>query len=267
MPSATFVTATRIGFAARGLMYLLVAYFALTVGLSEDGAEALEHLRSGWGRILLAVMALGFLSYGAWRLTEAFVDGEGNGSNAKGIVIRIAGAVSGLVHLGLSIYAVKLAAGIGGSKGGGDGPEEKAATALSLPGGEIILAVAAGALVLMGIFQFVRAVRLGFLKHLDQRIASRSWVAWAGRAGYSARGVIFVLIGVFLWRAMQSENAAEAGGMGEALASLPGALYTIVAIGLLLFGLFSLIEARYRHISNPRLLARIKAANEPLTRP
>lgn len=261
MPTGTLVTATRIGFAARGIMYLLVAYFALTVSLSEDGAQALEHLQTGLGRILLGLMAVGFLAYSAWRLSEAFLDGEGHGSNAKGIAIRLGGAVSGLVHLGLSVYAAKLAAGTGRSKGSGETTEENAAMVLSLPGGEIILAVAAGVLVLVGLYQFVRAVRLSFLKHLDQRVASRPWVAWTGRAGYAARGVIFVLIGVLLWRSMQSENASEAGGMGEALSSLPGAIYTIVATGLLLFGLFSLIEARYRHINNPRLLARTKCDN------
>ncbi len=256
MRTGTFVTATRIGFAARGIMYLLIAYFALTAGLAEDGAEALHHLETGWGRILLGIMAVGFVAYGIWRLSEAVMDSEGHGSDAKGIAVRAGGGVSGLIHLGLSVYAAKLALGKP-SGSGGSSTEEGAATALSMPGGEIVLGIAAGALFLMGLYQFVNAVQLKFRRHLDQRVANRPWVAWAGRLGYAARGVVFVLIGVFFWRAMESANAAEAGGMGDALA---GTLHTVVAAGLLLFGLFSLVEARYRHITNPRLLERLERA-------
>jgi hypothetical protein len=257
MRTGTFVTATRIGFAARGIMYLLVAYFALSTGLAEDGAEALGHLETGAGRVLLALMAVGFMAYGVWRLSEAFIDSEGHGSDAKGIALRAGGAVSGLIHLSLSVYAAKLSLGTqAGSPG--SGTEEGAATALSLPGGELLVGIAAAALFLMGLYQFINAVQLKFRRHLDQRVANRPWVAWAGRLGYAARGVVFVLIGIFFWRAMERADAAEAGGMGEALASLPSSLHTIVAIGLLMFGLFSLVEARYRHITNPRLLERLE---------
>ena len=256
MHTETLVTATRIGFAARGVMYLLIAYFALTAGLAENGTEALRHLESGWGKLLLGIMAIGFLAYGVWRISEAFIDSEGHGSDAKGLAVRAGGAVSGLIHLGLCLYAAKLALGKPAGSGGSN-TQESAATAMSMPGGEIIMGVAAAALLLVGLYQFVSAVRLKFRKHLDQRVANKSWVAWIGHAGYAARGVVFVLIGSFLWRAMESENAAHAGGIDKALASLPGAMNTVVAVGLLMFGLFSLIEARYRRISNPRLIERI----------
>lgn len=259
MRTGTLVTATRIGFAARGVMYLLIAYFALSAGRAEDGAEALRHLESGSGRVLLGITAIGFLAYGVWRLSEAALDSEGHGSGAKGIAVRIGSAVSGLIHLGLSAYAAKLALGKPAGSGGSN-TEEGAATAMSLPGGEMLLLVAAGALLLAGLYQFVNAVRLKFRRHLDPRVADKAWIAWVGRLGYAARGVVFVLIGIFFLRAFDHGNAAEAGGVGDALASLPGALDTLVAAGLLMFGLFSLVEARYRRISNPRLVERLQNA-------
>jgi hypothetical protein len=230
-------------------MYLLVAYFALTFGLAQDGSEALKQLETGLGRVLLGVMALGFTAYGAWRLSEAFMDSAGHGTSAKGLAKRIGGGVSGLIHLGLSFSTCKLALGLGSD--GGDSTEQGASTALGMAGGEWVLGLAAVAVVVVGLYQFVSAIKLGFLKHLDRRVAGKAWIKWAGRAGFAARGVVFVLIGIFFWRAMMTESAAQAGGMGDAIASLPATAQTVVAAGLLMFGVFSLIEARYRSINSP----------------
>ena len=120
-----------------------------------------------------------------------------------------------------------------------------------MAGGEWALGIVAVAVVAVGLYQFVSAIKLGFLKHLDPRVAGKAWIKWAGRAGFAARGVVFVLVGIFFWRAMMTESAAQAGGMGDAIAALPATAQTVVAAGLLMFGVFSLIEARYRSIDNP----------------
>ena len=248
---------TRIGFAARGVMYVIIGYLALRFGRSEDPSGALAYLGEGSGKILLAVMALGLLAYGIWRLSEALVDTEGHGSDAKGVAARLGGGVSGLVHLGLGFLAAKLASG-NGSGGGGGGAQEGAATALGLPGGTILLTIAGAALIGTGLWQFLNAARGDFLRHLDGRAARKGWVEGLGRAGYAARGVIFVIVGWFLLQAGFSSEPGKAGGMEEALSSLSGTLLSIVAFGLILFGLFSFVEAWYRRITNPDVLARLK---------
>ena len=182
---------TRIGFAARGVMYVLIGYLALRFGRSEGGSGALSYIAEGSGRILLAVMAIGFLSYGVWRLSEALVDTEGHGRELKGIAVRAGGAVSGLIHVG-------------------------------------------------------------------QRATHLPWVMWLGRAGYAARAIMFAIVGWFVLQAGLSSDAADAGGMEQALGSLSARLLSAVALGLFLFGLFSFVEARYRRISNPDVLARLK---------
>ncbi|WP_106640737.1 DUF1206 domain-containing protein [Allosphingosinicella vermicomposti] len=249
---------TRLGFAARGVMYVLIGYLAIQTGRTEDGTGALQYLSSGAGRAILGLMALGFAGYAIWRLSEAVIDSEGNGKDAKGWAVRIGGAVSGLVHLGLGFYALMLALHMSAGDGGGAGAEKGAATALSLPGGPVLLTIAAIALAGTSLYQMVKAVRLRFLDHLDHEAAHQAWVMWIGRAGYSARGVVFLIMGWFLWRAAQSARAEQAGDMGQALALLPATLQWIVAAGLLLFGLFSFVEARYRRINNPDVIARLK---------
>ena len=253
---------TRIGFAARGLMYLIIGYLALRFGQTESGEGALATLAQGSGKLLLGIMALGFAAYGVWRLSEALADTEGHGSDAKGSAARIGGGISGIIHLGLAIVAANLASGGGGSGGGGgqSGAEQGAATALALPGGPLLLLVAGAVLIGTGLWQLVKAVKADFLRHLDGRVGSEAWVKWLGRAGYAARGIVFVIIGWSLLQAGLSDSAAPAGGMEQALASLSGTLLTAVALGLLPFGLFSFVEARYRRINDPNVAARLKGA-------
>ena len=122
------------------------------------------------------------------------------------------------------------------------------------------MALVAAALVATGVYQLVKALRAGFLRHLDARAARRPWIVWMGRLGYAARGVIFAMIGWFCWKSASNDDPSEAGGLREALASMPDTLQIATAAGLLLFGLFSLIEARFRRINDPQVLERLKAA-------
>lgn len=257
--SRKFVTMTRVGFAARGIMYILIGFLALRVGRAEDGSGAMEYLDSGSGRILLGLMALGFFAYAAWRICEAWLDSEGQGTDGKGVAKRIGGAVSGLLHILLGFTALRLALGSsqGGSSGGG--AESGAATALSFPGGETLLIIAAVVLFAVGLYQLVKAVKLGFLRHIDPEAARKDWVQWVGRLGYAARGAVFMIMAWFLWEAGRQSSASQAGDMGEALASLPTTAQMIVAAGLFLFGVFSLVEARYRRINDPQVLERLNA--------
>lgn len=244
-------TFTRLGFASRGVMYLLIALLVLLSGRAEDGTGAMEYLGGGPGQIVLLLMAAGFAAYGLWRLADAWLDSEGNGSEAKGIAMRVGAAGSGLVHLTLAYYAVRLASGNGGQSGG-DSSREGAATALSLPGGQALLALAAAALFVVGGYQLAKAVRATFLRQLERKAAGNAVIRILGRAGYAARGLLFLIMGYLLGRAALDDNAGEAGDMGEALSSLPSSVEMIVAAGLLLFGLFSFVEARYRRINAPR---------------
>jgi hypothetical protein len=245
-----FEVVTRLGFAARGLMYGAIGWLALVSGRTEDTGGILTYLESRAGAVLVAVMAAGFFSYAAWRFLEAWLDSENHGSDAKGVAIRLGGAGSGLIHLGFGIAAILAAFHAG--RGGGSAQEDGAAMALSLPGGEWLLYVAAAVAAGAGIQQFRKAWSLKFMRHLKPDAAQRPWLCWLGRIGYAARGAVFILVGWLVLRAAMLHDSGAAGGIDDALGSLPRPAQLAVAAGVFLFGLFSLCEALYRHIPAAR---------------
>lgn len=258
-PIARFETLTRIGFAARGLTYILIGWLALEAGRAAGATEALATLSGGPGRLLLWLVAAGLFAYGAWRLIAAALDLEGSGSGAKGAAVRVGHAASGAAHLLLAYTALELA--MGSPSGGGDGETARAGTSwlLGLPAGGLLVRLIAALLIAVGLYQMVKAVRLHFLRQLDARAAAQPWVKWVGRLGYIARGVVFVVVGWRLWRAGSAGAAAAAGGTGDALATMPATLQALVAGGLVLFGIFSLVQAVYRRIADPDVVERLKA--------
>jgi hypothetical protein len=258
--SPNFLLLTRIGFAARGLLYLIVGYLALQLGRAEDAGGALSYVARQAGGPVLGVLALGFAAYGIWRLADAVFDTQNKGRDPKAIVGRLAGGLSGLIHLGLAYTAAKLALGGGSGSAASDKAESGAAAAMSLPGGDLLLYVGAAILAVAGIAQLGIALKRSFCKHLAPEAKRLWWVIAAGCGGHAARGIIFLAAAWLLFNAGRHHEAQEAGALADALMSMPGSLRAAVAAGLCLFGLYSLIEARFRIIPDPQVKRRVADA-------
>jgi hypothetical protein len=250
MQQDKFVLLTRLGFAARGLLYLVIAWLVIRTGRSEDLQGALEYVGEGGGKWLLFAMTAGFIAYGLWRLADAALNIEAHDEDKSGVVKRVGAAGSGLIYLFLAWQAIRLITASGSGDSGG-GAQEGTQTALNLPGGALIVVLAALILLGVGVYQLVKAAKGSFLKHLDARVANADWAKWAGRFGYAARGIIFLITGWFLLQAGLAEQASKSGGMDDALSWLSATTSLLVAIGLAFFGIFSLVEARYRVIHSP----------------
>ncbi|MEO5972654.1 MAG: DUF1206 domain-containing protein [Sphingomicrobium sp.] len=246
-----FQALTRIGFVARGLLYITIALLVLGTGRTEDLTGALEFLGRGIGRWLVVVLAAGMATYGLWRLADAAFGIENPGRDGKAMRARAAAGFIGAIYLYLAYKAGRiLLAGRGGTMS----TQEQADTVLDLPGGEWVLAFAALVLAVAGANQLRKAARCEFLDRLDEA-AHAPLVKWLGRIGYAARGVIFLAAALLIARAALENRSSDAGGMEQALDLLSGPLLIAVAGGLMLFGLFSIIEARYRRIHQPPVAA------------
>lgn len=185
-------------------------------------------------------------AFGLWRLSDAIFNIEGHDEDRSGLGARLGAGASGLIHLLLAWQAVKLFNGAGAESG--SSTEENARSVLTMPGGALMLSMVGLVLLAVGAYQIIKAFKGIYLKHLEPRIANQPWAKWSGRFGYAARGVIFIITGYFFVTAGLSERANETGGMAEALRWLTDPWDIVVAAGLLAFGLFSLIEARYRRL-------------------
>jgi hypothetical protein len=251
----------RVGFAAKALLYGIVGVLAFRAAFSSGGATigsrgALASLvRHPFGGIVLIVIAAGLFGYAAWRLIEAWVDPERRGTSLKGLGVRIGYAGRGVVHAALGVQAVRLALGTGG-RSSSDGTEQWTARALDAPLGPWLVIAAGLTVIGYGLYQLYRAWAAKLSKQLNLSRLSReagSWLIKVSRFGLGARGVVFAVIGAYLVRAGMAHNADKAADTGEALGAigqqpLGNWLLAIVAIGLIAYGAYDVVQARYRVI-------------------
>ncbi len=244
----------RIGFAARGVVYVLLGYLALTTAgrdTVDDGAgDAFTRIADiPGGTLVLYLAAAGLLGYALYRLSGALLDIERRGTSAKGVAHRTGYFVSAIVHTAMAWTAAKIASGA--KKSGSDNSAEMAESVLGFPLGETVLGMAGIALLVAGAFQARNAFTASFMKHVSHTAPAATCPI--GRAGHAARGVVFALIGWSLLRSAWFERSSEVLSLGGAINDLRemGPVFTLIAAGLLLFGVFSLILARYRIIPDP----------------
>lgn len=248
----------RVGYGAKALLYITIGIVAARAGFGggpttdTEGALRLVH-RMTFGRVTLLVIAAGLLGYAVWRVVEALLDPDGRGDGAKGVALRASFAVRGLFHGALGIAAFRLAYE-NRSGSSQDRARDWTAFTLGMPAGELLVWLGGAGVIAYGAYQLYRAYRSKLGKQLDlSRLSARShtWVVGVSRFGIAARGIIFCLIGFFLGRAAAQHDAGQAGGIRESLqmlASIGRWPYALVALGLIAYGLYELVNARYRRI-------------------
>lgn len=253
---ARIETFARIGYLARAFVYFLIGALTLATRRSEGTASVLADIRElPLGTPLLLATAVGLFGYGVFRLYGAAVDIQDHGDGVKGLVQRAGHAASGIAHLILCFVATRIALAGGES---GNGGTEAAESVLSLPGGVAVLVLAGIGFLGAALNQAVKAATGKFMDLLDAE--APRWTEILGRVGYAARAAVFAALG---WQVLAFALGGERETLSfqsalDALRAM-GGLYTAVAIGLLVFGVFSLVMARYRKIRSQHLLERIRS--------
>lgn len=256
------VRAARLGYAAKGLVYLIIGALALVAafggggGRTTDARGALAFLGARRaGDVALVAVGVGLLGYAVWRLIVALTDAERRGTGAKGLALRVGQAARGLVYGSLGVEALRLVAAASAGPSG-DRTEHWTARLLAAPFGRWVVGAAGIGVIAYALHQLYRAAWKDPRKHLDLGGAGReasAWVVRLGRFGIAARGVVFVFVGWFLVRAAREAVPERAGGIGESLATLARqphgrVLLAVAAIGLSAYGAYQLANALYRRM-------------------
>jgi hypothetical protein len=259
--SPALVMAGRAGYAAKGIVYVVMGALAAKAALGAGGRTtdtrgAIGVIGEGpMGKIALVAIGVGLIGYMLWRLIAAVTDAEGEGDEATKLVVRATQAVRGMAYGVLGAQALRA---LDGDDVGSQGAAARHWTArlLDMPFGRALV-VAAGIGVLgYAAYQVYRACSDKAKKHLDLFEAGptqATWIVRSGRFGIAARAVVFAMIGVFLVRAGMQKDSGEAGGIAQSLQALGAASYgrlvlALVAFGLIAYGVYQLATARYRHM-------------------
>jgi Domain of Unknown Function (DUF1206) len=253
-PAAHFLA--RAGLVARGVIYILVGWVAVLVALGQSSREpdqqgALQMLAGkSYGIFFLWLLGIGFAGYALWRLSEAAfgVSGEpGTGPRLKSLARAV-------IYAGLSYLTFTVINGKSGSQSGKQ--QDVTASMMHHPWGRLLVGIVGLIVVICGIVLVIEGARKKFMKHLETARMStetRKGVKLLGITGTIARGVVFGLAGVGVIAAAVTHKASESGGIDKALLTLRNQpfgefLMLLAALGLVIFGIYGLCEARWRRV-------------------
>ena len=252
--SLVLLGAMRVGYAARGVVYLTVGILALAASAGGGPAPGLVGAvhRLGqmpWHRPILVALALGLLLYAVWRGLDAIADLAGHG-RGLGLVERFGLSIIAVLHVVFAFHVLRLV--IGGASAPGDGGEvaNLVAGLIGNPAGRIFVVLAGIGTISFGVHSAWQGAGGGYRAHMRPlRLLDAAGPLLA--FGLIARGAVFAVMGGFIaWAGWNLEPTA-AGGFGDALEYIRGlphgrALLAVVGSGLIAFAIFCFVEAAFR---------------------
>ncbi len=248
------------GYLAKGVVYLLIGIFAIATVIgaadSTNGPRAVIDWigTNPFGQVLLFVIGAGLMAYCTWRWFRAVKNPGDEADGKTGALKRVGWAFSGTAYGTLSIYAFSKVFGNGNA--GQSNKQDIIARLLEQSWGNIAVILIGVVVAGVGLYQLYRAIAD---KHMDgvegQQLSEEKEATYrqAGRAGLAARAVVYGVIAYFLFRAGMMDDAGQFRGISEALTYLKtntmgAALLAIVGAGLLAYGIFMFVRARYETV-------------------
>lgn len=250
----------RGGYVARGIVYVLLGALALTSAFAGGGKEVSSDgvfatiLGEPFGRILLAIIAVGLAGHVVWRLVQAFLNADRRSASAKGYLARFGNLASAAVNAALAYGAARLAIGAGGAGGGGE--ESLAAWLMQQSFGRLLVALLGAAVLVAGGVHIWRGISRQYCRWVELPPQQAPLLKLVCSFGLSARGLLIGMIGALFVYAAFVVDAGQAGGTAEALdwvRQLPFGrlIYLLAAVGLVAFGVYNFVAARYRRMAVP----------------
>ena len=247
----------RAGLTARGAIYIVIGWVAILIALGRSSQQADQQgalqLLAGkpYGLVSLWLLGIGFAAYALWRLSEAAygVTGDGNGAGP-----RLKSLGRAIVYASFAYLTFQVISGTQGNQSRQQ--QDLTAKAMQHSGGRVLVGIVGVIIVICGLILVSEGARHKFMKYLrtaQMNAKTRRVVKWLGTVGTVARGLVFALAGVLVIDAALTHSASKSGGIDKALLTLRNqpfgeALLILAALGLVVFGVYGLCEARWRKV-------------------
>ncbi|GAB3163455.1 DUF1206 domain-containing protein [Telluribacter humicola] len=257
VPKKWVVRIAQIGLNAKGIVYCLTGILAFIAAFKQGSVSQqvgrkdiflfIEELFRG--KVLLGLLAIGLACYSAWRLLQAIKDTEKRGACIKGVVYRMRYAASGMFYGLLTFLAAKLA--IGTSSGNLSFRRVFTNALLKLPFGHLIVIMLAGVIALAGIYLIYQALSGKYQKKIKEtgwKDKAEDTMIRAGKIGYIARGLVWIIISYMILKAGLNTTSGKAENAFQFLESSSYGSFLLagVALGFICYSLFVFMEARFR---------------------
>jgi hypothetical protein len=252
----------RFGYIAKGLVYGMVGVLAALAAFGPRGettgtSGALQSISEmPFGEAALWMIGIGLTGYILWDFIKAIKDPENEGTDAKGLIKRTGYFISGLIYSNLAYGAIKLASNTG-SAGGDNSEKTISAKLMEQPFGIWLVGIVGAIIIGYGVYELYSGAKEKFMskfKTYEMNDKERKIARLSGKIGLISRGIVLSMVGFFFIRTAYTHNPNESKGLGGALTELASQpfgqfLLAIVAIGLILYGIYQIIRGRYQHMN------------------
>jgi len=247
--------AARAGLTARGVVWIIIGIlgFLLAQGAragSADQKGALQQLlTTPYGNVVVALMAVGFVGYALWRLSEALFGVTGEGRRTGPRLQSLARSILYFVLAGTAVSAL-----LGSSESQSSQQESLTARVMAHAGGRVLVGLVGAVIIGVGVTLIVEGWKLRFMRYFRSVPPQiHRLVVNLGRVGTIGRGSVFALAGFLVVVAAWTADPQKARGLDGALRTLLQQPYgtvlgVVASLALMAFGVYGLAEARYRRV-------------------
>lgn len=247
-----------IGYAAKGTIYLSIGILALQAAIFSHRQASGTYLTLAFlaqqplGKFLVCLLAIALTGYVWRRIFQIILTSQKSDFwSLKSILQRFGYMMSGLSYAGVAYSALNIVLELGEYD---DTIEDLVDQLFDQAIGEWIILLGGIAVITIGL-SYIRGAYTGSyisdFQSSDIHHRLEKWTIRIGKLGVSARGLAFILTGIFIIEAAIFGNSELAGGLQNALrvlADRPLGWFWLgsIGIGMICYGLYMYVATIYR---------------------